>query len=86
MGFAVAAEPIADRASAIRVARTYLKARCTDRMPCRFRSERDGKQWRVWVRLGELDSRGRAVYPSPGKQIVLFFDRSGNLIRRLEVE
>jgi hypothetical protein len=26
------------------------------------------------------------VYPSPGKQIVLSFDASGNLIRRLEVE
>jgi hypothetical protein len=83
---AVAAEPIHDRAAAIRVAQTYMKARCTERTPCRFRSERDGRQWRVWVRLSERNSRGQAVYPSPGKQVVLSFDADGNLIRRLEVE
>lgn len=83
---AAAAEPIADRAAAIRGAQTYMKARCTDRTPCRFRSERDGHHWRVWVRLSERNARGQAVYPSPGKQIVLTFDASGNLIRRLEVE
>jgi hypothetical protein len=83
---AAAAEPIADRAAAIRAAQKYMKARCTERTPCRFRSERDGHQWRVWVRLSERNSRGQAVYPSPGKQIVLSFDASGNLIRRLEVE
>jgi hypothetical protein len=83
---AAAAEPIGDRAAAIRVAQAYMKARCTDRTPCKFRSERDGRQWRVWVRLSERNSRGRVVYPSPGKQIVLTFDASGNLIRRLEVE
>jgi hypothetical protein len=83
---AAAAEPVGDRAAAIRAAQTYMKARCSDRTPCRFRSERDGRQWRVWVRLSERNSRGQAVYPSPGKQVVLTFDANGNLIRRLEVE
>lgn len=83
---AAAAEPIGDRAAAVRAARTYMKARCTDRTPCRFRSERDGRRWRVWVRMGERNSRGQTVYPSPGKQVVLSFDADGSLIRRLEVE
>lgn len=83
---AAAAEPIGDRAAAVRAAQGYLKGRCTDRTPCRFRSERDGRRWRVWVRLGERNARGQAVYRSPGKQIVLTFDANGNLIRRLEVE
>lgn len=81
-----AAEPIRDRAAAVRTAQAYMKARCAERTPCRFRAERDGRQWRVWVRLSERGSRGQAVYPSPGKQVVLTFDASGNLIRRLEVE
>ena len=63
-----------------------MRARCTDRTPCRFRAERDGRQWRVWVRFSERNSRGQAVYPSPGKQVVLTFDAGGNLLRRLEVE
>ena len=83
---AAAGEPIADRGAALRTAQTYMRARCTDRTPCRFRAERDGRQWRVWVRFSERNSRGQAVYPSPGKQVVLTFDASGNLLRRLEVE
>jgi len=83
---AAAAEPIGDRAAALRAGQTYMKARCTERTPCRFRAERDGRQWRVWVRLSERNARGQAVYPSPGKQVVLTFDAGGNLIRRLEVE
>jgi hypothetical protein len=79
---ALAAETrISDQASAVEAAKRYLKARCTAEAPCKFRAEREASQWRVWVELPRTSaSRG------PAKQIVLFFDVSGNLIRRLEVE
>ena len=79
---ALAAETrISDQASAVEAAKRYLKARCTAEAPCKFRAERESNQWRVWVELPRKSaSRG------PAQQIVLFFDVSGNLIRRLEVE
>ena len=79
---ALASEPrVSDQASAVEAAKRYLKARCTADAPCKFKAEREASQWRVWVELPRKSaSRG------PGQQIVLFFDVSGNLIRRLEVE
>ncbi|HSN21715.1 MAG TPA: hypothetical protein VLS49_13620 [Usitatibacter sp.] len=83
---ALAGSPITDSASAVDAAKRYVRARCTAETPCRFKPEREGRRWRVWVRLGERNTRGKIVYPSPGKSIVLFFDDAGNLIRRLEAE
>lgn len=80
---AVAADSrISDAASATEAAKRYLKARCTLQVPCKFKPEREGNQWRVWVELPKRASKR----DGPAPQIVLFFDTSGNLIRRLEVE
>lgn len=73
---------IADAASATEAAKRYLKARCTSQAPCKFKPERDGNQWRVWVELPKRASKK----DGPAPQLVLFFDTNGNLIRRLEVE
>lgn len=66
---------ITDAASAIEVARKYVKGRCTAEKPCKFKPEREGNQWRVWVKL-----------PNPGGSLVLYFDTKGNLLRRLEAD
>lgn len=83
---AIAADRITDSSAAIQAAQRYVAGRCTAQTPCKFRAEREGRQWRVWVRLSKRNARGRVVYPSPAKHIVLFFDMNGNLIRRLEAE
>jgi hypothetical protein len=77
---ALAAEPITDANSAIEAAKRYVKARCTAAAPCKFRPQREGKQWRVWVDLPKRNARDAATH------IVLFFDMNGNLIRRLETD
>lgn len=64
---------ITDSASAVEAAKRYTKARCTATAPCRYKAERDGKQWRVWVQH------------AAGK-LVLSFDAEGNLLRRLEAD
>jgi hypothetical protein len=66
---------ITDAASAIEAARKYVKARCKAEAPCKFKPEREGNQWRVWVKL-----------PNPGGSLVLYFDTKGNLLRRLEAD
>ncbi len=86
MFIASAADRISDSAAAIRAAQRYVAGRCTAQTPCRFRAEREGRQWRVWVRLSQRNARGQVVYPRPAKHVILFFDTSGNLIRRLEAE
>ena len=75
---------ISDPASAIAVAKRYLKARCTDDTPCKFKAEREGKQWRVHVQLTRRDAPNRAPHPYPGGTLFLYFDAKGNLLRRLE--
>ena len=62
---------------AVDAARRWMKARCTDKSPCRFRAERQGKDWRVWVHPGKAKDPTR---------VILFFDREGNLIRRIDGE
>ena len=69
------ADDITDAASAVAAAQRYVKARCTPEKPCKFKPEREGKQWRVWVKL-----------PPPGGSLVLYFDTKGNLLRRLEAD
>ncbi len=66
---------ITDAASAVETAKKYVKARCTAEKPCKFKPEREGNQWRVWVKL-----------PNPGGSLVLYFDTKGNLLRRLEAD
>ena len=75
---------ISDAASAVDAAKRYVKARCTDETPCKFKPEREGKQWRVWVQTTRRDSANAAPRPYPGGTLILYFDAKGNLIRRLE--
>lgn len=82
---AFATEPITSRGAAIEAAKRYTRGRCTE-VPCRYRAEHEGRQWRVWVQPGKRNARGQATFPSPGRQIILFFDHDGNLIRRIEGE
>jgi hypothetical protein len=73
--FANGGAGITDAASAVEAARKYVKARCPPEKPCKFKPEREGKQWRVWVKL-----------PPPAGSLVLYFDTEGNLLRRLEAD
>jgi hypothetical protein len=75
---------IADDASAVDAAKRWLKARCTTQTPCSFKPEHEGKQWRVWVQLTKRNSPNEAPRPYPGGTLILYFDESGNLTRRLE--
>lgn len=75
---------ITDATSAIDAAKRYVKARCTVETPCKFKPEREGKQWRVWVQLTRRDSANSLPRPYPGGTLILYFDARGNLIRRLE--
>lgn len=81
---AALAEGITDSASAIETAKRYVKARCTSETPCKFKPEREGKQWRVWVQLTRRDAPNQAPRPYPGGTLILYFDAKGNLLRRLE--
>jgi len=85
IGAAVAAEPneITDAASAIRAAKRFTKARCTE-TPCTYRPEKEGRQWRVWVQLTRRNSPRETPRPYPGGTLILYFDENGTLLRRLE--
>ena len=86
VAFAADESPISDDASAVAAAKRYLKARCTDETPCKFKPEQEGKQWRVWVQLTKRDAANRAPRPYPGGTLILYFDAKGNLTRRLEAD
>ena len=74
---AMAADPIATPQAATEAARRYTKAICTERKPCRYRAEPQGpREWRVWVHQGK----------STEPRVILFFDREGNLVRRIQGE
>ena len=75
---------ITDAASAIRAAKNYTKGRCTNETPCTYKPEHEGKQWRVWVQLTRRNSPREVARPYPGGTIILYFDESGKLLRRLE--
>ncbi len=84
-GIAFAQEPITDAPSAVEAAKRHVRGRCTPSAPCRFKAERDGTRWRVWVRPARrLSPPGRA--PATEGTLVLYFDRQGHLLRRLEAE
>ena len=83
-----AAEPIeiADSAGAIRAAQRYTKGRCVAEPPCKYKAEKEGNQWRVWVRIPKRSNPREITNTYPAGTIVLFFDRKGHLLRRLEAD
>ena len=86
VAFGADGSEITDHASAIEVAKRYLKARCTTETPCKFKPEHEGNQWRVWVQLTKRNRANEAPRPYPGGTLILYFDAKGNLTRRLEAE
>jgi hypothetical protein len=84
-GDALAAS-ITDEASAIAEARKYVKARCSDQSPCRFRPRREGPRWNVWVEFTRRDSPGAKPHPYTGGHVILYFDGDGRLVKRIEGE
>lgn len=74
---------ITDAASAILAAKRYTKVSCNAVTPCTYKAQREGKQWRVAVKLTKRDSPRGTAYPYAGGDMFLFFDSRGYLIRRL---
>jgi hypothetical protein len=83
-GLAAAAESnaITDANSAVRAAKRFTKGQCTAKVPCTYKAQRDGKQWRVWVR----QTKAEAASGGARRTIVLTFDDNGTLLRRLEAD
>jgi hypothetical protein len=85
LGSAVAAEPVVDEASAIAAAKRYTKGQCTE-TPCSFKPRREGSRWNVWVEFTKRSAPGKKPLPYPGGHVILYFDREGNLVRRIAGE
>jgi len=81
-----AATQVVDEASAIEAAKRYTKSRCTAELPCTFKPRREGKQWNVWVQFTRRDAPGSKPRPYSGGHVILYFDREGSLVRRIEGE
>ena len=79
------AQAITNTSSAVAAAKRQMRARCVPETPCSFTPQRDGRQWRVWVRFSRRDATGTSTSARGGK-IVLYFDAGGNLLRRLDVD
>jgi hypothetical protein len=77
---------ITDAASAVRAAKRYTKGQCPAEAPCTYKAQPDGRQWRVWVQLSKRKTGKEVAQPNPGGSIILYFDASGNLVRRLEAD
>jgi hypothetical protein len=75
-----------DEASAIAAAKRYTKAQCAAETPCTYKPRREGKQWNVWVQFTKRSAPDKAPRPYPGGHVVLYFDREGSLVRRVEGE
>jgi hypothetical protein len=84
--FAGESAQITDEASAIAAAKRYTKARCTTETPCEFRARREGKQWNVFVELTKRNRPGEIAQRYPGGHVLLYFNRQGQLVRRVEGE
>ena len=78
------ADRLATAADAVEAAKKHVRARCTAETPCKYRAEREGNRWRVWVDLTKKHSPRDKAYPYPGGHIVLYFDRDGSLLRRVD--
>ena len=85
IGLAAAAETsaVTDPASAVRAAKRYTKASCNAVTPCTYKAQREGKQWRVVVKLTKRNSPRGAARSYAGGEMFLYFDPQGHLIRRL---
>lgn len=83
--FCQAAEPITSTASATEAAKHLMKVRCAGETACKYKAEREGKQWRVWVHFSKRADRAGARPVADG-YVVLYFDGQGTLIRRVEGE
>lgn len=84
--FAAESSAITDTASAILAAKRYTKASCNAVTPCTYKAQREGKQWRVRVTLTKRHSPRDAARPYAGGELFLYFDTSGNLIRKINAE
>ena len=82
--FPVAAAKVVDEASGIAEASKYVKSRCTDDTPCRFKPRREGRQWNVWVEFTKRAGPGHKPRPYHGGHVILYFDAEGRLVRRIE--
>ena len=82
----VAAEParVTDEASAVAVAKKYVKAQCTA-TPCHFKPRREGSQWNVLVEFTKPTPAGK-LERYPGGHVLLYFNQEGQLVRRVKGE
>ena len=74
---------ITDAAAAVLAAKRYTKASCNAVTPCTNKAQREGRQWRVAVKLTKRNSSRGAARPYAGGDMFLYFDPQGHLIRRL---
>ena|SRR6185503_7082979 len=81
----VSAERVTDEASAIAVAKKYVKARCTVEAPCHFKPRREGSQWNVLVEFTKPNAYGKPDR-YPGGHVLLYFNQEGQLVRRVNGE
>ena len=81
----VAAERVTDEASAVAVAKRYVKAQCTAATPCHFKPRREGSQWNVLVEFTKPTPAGKPER-YPGGHVLLYFNPEGQLVRRVKGE
>jgi len=75
---------VTDEASAIAVAKRYVKAQCTE-TPCHFTPRREGSQWNVRVEFTKRNEAGK-LDRYPGGHVLLYFNQEGQLVRRVKGE
>ena len=75
---------VTDEASAIAVAKKYVKAQCTE-TPCHFTPRREGSQWNVMVEFTKRNAAGK-LDRYPGGHVLLYFNQEGQLVRRVKGE
>jgi hypothetical protein len=76
---------VADEASAIAVAKKYVKAQCTTEAPCHFTPRREGSHWNVLVEFTKRNAAGK-LDRYPGGHVLLYFNQEGQLVRRVKGE
>jgi hypothetical protein len=76
---------VTDEASAIAVAKKYVKAQCTSETPCHFTPRREGSQWNVLVEFTKRNAAGK-LDRYPGGHVLLYFNQEGQLVRRVKGE
>ncbi len=85
-GIAAKSGPINSKAAAIAVAKQYTKGKCTPQTPCVYDAQREGKNWRVYVRFTMRNSPREPAFHYPGGDTTLYFDEQGALVRRFDGE